>query len=253
MTQNNVDDSPWAYDNQGPVQEGAYPAPPAEPPAEPGRPADSAGRGDQAGPDETSVLIDQAELRDQLGQPAYQPDRPIFGAARTGAIPPSGTGSEPADLQPSPLAEPLGRHSQSGSGFSGADGYKDVHYYAHPDQDPALSNGSAPPQAADPAHADDPAYAAHPAYAADPLDTDPAPSGGYPSAEFGSPFGLPPQAPAEPPVGISCRRYRGPSRSAAYAQPSYGQPSYGQPSYGQPPLSAQPPYGQPPQYSPTPP
>ncbi len=282
MTQNHAGEgSPWAYEIHAPGREEAHPVPAAEPPAAAGaaQPAVPGGAAGPGGADPSGAADPSAPG----GASAHQPDSPIFGVTRTTAIPPIGAGSEPHEAQAGAPTEPVGRHSTVGPGHVGADGYQDVHYYAHPNADPALANGAASPPAAGPSFANpsyanpsyadpsyaDPSYAdpsyANPSYAdpsyADPSGSDergtaatgsgPVPAGAYPSGEFGSPFGLPP-GPVEPPLGPTYAEpaYDQPDATQPpYDQPSYGQPSLGQPTYGQPtygqPSYDQPTYGQP--------
>ena len=172
------------------------------------------------------------------------------GAGEAGA---GHAGADQAASQP-------GRHSDAAPG-----GYPEVHYYAHPGSEPPV--GAWAPASADPtAHAETPlssepvsssqtalpfearppsetvpASEPEPASEAEPAsDTyaeDDALTGQYPSAEFGSPFGLPPVpngAPqyAQPPYDPA--RYAPTQNTEShYGQPEYAQPQYGQNQYGQ--------------------
>ena len=112
---------------------------------------------------------------------AYRADGPIFGATRPGAIPPV---NEAGSERPEPSgssADASGRHSRVGADAEGGDTVGVD----------AESGGSQPYAAEQPSAAGVTVDGSGP-------DRRPAPAGAYPSAEFGSPFGLPPGQSPEP-------------------------------------------------------
>ena len=194
-------------------------------------------------------------------EPIEHSDGPIFGVTRTGAIPPAGSTGQAVSPDDSGFPHDVDPGRTDTAPVSDADGSADAP--VAPSDEALLRAGRHSHDEATPDDFPDPQYYAHPgaeseatsdALTASEPDVLP---GQFPSAEFGTPFGLPPAtespdartAHAQPQYGqqFNPTQYGQQFDPAQYGQQvdpaqygqqfdpaQYGQPQYGQPQYGQP-------------------